>query len=706
MRAFSFLAKHTLRCKNELKVMDHNRASQLKGFLSVFALVFGLGLGVINVQNRQLFSQKAAEPPTAIEKIAEVSAELGETRKESLTSYSSSNLGYTIFYDKNLWKVNGTNSPAADLEKISFILSEEAGQARVDLSVFPNSSGEGADTLATKISQANNVKHIEKVRSQGTDLYKMVIETRFLGELGSYDEYVAAGNNYYYVITVKYSAYGESQKLAAQLLGSMSFTENSSVQGAATTLPEPTTLEDSKVVELAKPSVLQIAHLYCNEISIPNTSGAKYLKSSYRICDGAMGSGFFINEEGHIATNGHVVKQYPDSALAESLLTGNTFSVPFFTDLVREISVLQLNQEISEEQAKAILNQAKTDPANFQSLITLVYRMIQQNVMTIKIGSEKYFVKLANEPMVINQDKIFNDFLNSITPSETIKEASLISFNYPNPLSVEGVLGGKKETGSDVAIIKISNPGSLIFPSLRVGASSDIKEGSEVIVIGYPGLVSGTNENSLVNIQSSATPTVTKGIVSAIKNDNAGLKLIQVDASIDHGNSGGPALNNKGEVIGIATYGVGSESGNFNFLRDIEDLTNLADRDRIAVAPSATYVEWSEGLDFFWREHYKQAVKPFDKVEASYPIHPLVNDYVADSESAIEKGQDRSDVLFLLLNDRKSQVIAGIFVLAGILAGLFFIRRKRQVPPPTPSQFSTTFQNPPSQTPSQPNLSM
>jgi S1-C subfamily serine protease len=43
--------------------------------------------------------------------------------------------------------------------------------------------------------------------------------------------------------------------------------------------------------------------------------------------------------------------------------------------------------------------------------------------------------------------------------------------------------------------------------------------------------------------------TVTKGIVSAVRGD-----YIQTDAQISHGNSGGPLLNTRGEVLGITTY--------------------------------------------------------------------------------------------------------------------------------------------------------
>ena len=75
--------------------------------------------------------------------------------------------------------------------------------------------------------------------------------------------------------------------------------------------------------------------------------------------------------------------------------------------------------------------------------------------------------------------------------------------------------------------------------------------------------------------------TVTRGIVSAIRYPSGNLKdvapnyvtLIQTDASISPGNSGGPLVNRKGEVIGINTFSQsGSNSQNLNFAISIVDV--------------------------------------------------------------------------------------------------------------------------------------
>jgi serine protease Do len=94
------------------------------------------------------------------------------------------------------------------------------------------------------------------------------------------------------------------------------------------------------------------------------------------------------------------------------------------------------------------------------------------------------------------------------------------------------LLGADKRT--DVAVLKIEATG---LPSVRIGDSSKIRVGEWVIAIGSPfGL-----EN-----------TVTAGIVSA-KGRETGefLPFIQTDVAVNPGNSGGPLINMRGEVIGI-----------------------------------------------------------------------------------------------------------------------------------------------------------
>jgi serine protease Do len=103
----------------------------------------------------------------------------------------------------------------------------------------------------------------------------------------------------------------------------------------------------------------------------------------------------------------------------------------------------------------------------------------------------------------------------------------------------------------DLAIIKIDATG---LSAVALGDSEDINIGETAIAIGNP-------------LGLDYERTVTSGIVSALNRSilvdsyTIAEDLIQTDASINSGNSGGPLLNSEGEVIGITTYKITSSEG-------------------------------------------------------------------------------------------------------------------------------------------------
>jgi serine protease Do len=114
------------------------------------------------------------------------------------------------------------------------------------------------------------------------------------------------------------------------------------------------------------------------------------------------------------------------------------------------------------------------------------------------------------------------------------------------------VVGTDKLT--DLAVIKIEPKGEL--HAAKLGDADEGKVGSWVMAVGYP--FGGTRFGGRFDPAQRWEPTVTVGVISAthrqIPSDNVGRPfrdLIQTDASINLGNSGGPLVNVKAEVIGI-----------------------------------------------------------------------------------------------------------------------------------------------------------
>lgn len=98
----------------------------------------------------------------------------------------------------------------------------------------------------------------------------------------------------------------------------------------------------------------------------------------------------------------------------------------------------------------------------------------------------------------------------------------------------------------DLAIIKIKDEKQ--FPAVKLGDSSNLQIGQTVIAIG----------NALGEFRNTVSTGVISGLGRTITASGGGLietieDVIQTDAAINKGNSGGPLLNSKGEVIGINT---------------------------------------------------------------------------------------------------------------------------------------------------------
>ncbi|MDD5032410.1 MAG: trypsin-like peptidase domain-containing protein [Patescibacteria group bacterium] len=123
-----------------------------------------------------------------------------------------------------------------------------------------------------------------------------------------------------------------------------------------------------------------------------------------------------------------------------------------------------------------------------------------------------------------------------------------------------------RDPATDLAILKIEGNN---FPVVELGDSSNLKVGQTVIAIG----------NALGEFRNTVSTGVISGLSRSITAGGAGIGseqligVIQTDASINSGNSGGPLLNIAGQVIGINTAIV-QNAQNIGFAIPINDVKN------------------------------------------------------------------------------------------------------------------------------------
>jgi S1-C subfamily serine protease len=136
----------------------------------------------------------------------------------------------------------------------------------------------------------------------------------------------------------------------------------------------------------------------------------------------------------------------------------------------------------------------------------------------------------------------------------------------------------RSDARRDVALIKTDAQGRAPL-ALRLGP---VQQGEAVFAIGTP-------------LDDKLQNTMTRGIVSAERVDQ-GLRYIQSDAGVNHGNSGGPLIDEKGQVVAITVSGLlpNSMQMGLNFFIPIDDALKVLSLTQAAAAPVAVALSSSK----------------------------------------------------------------------------------------------------------------
>lgn len=243
---------------------------------------------------------------------------------------------------------------------------------------------------------------------------------------------------------------------------------------------EPQLTPDQKRTLEAKPAVVLVVVRY---------TVTWILVKPFQIPHTEVGSGFIYRPDGYIITNGHVVA---DAHLKDP--------------------------EAFNEFQKMVQGE-------FQEALQkgLIFTIVEQQLGRRLTDKEKEFVLQAKPNIKVSEPTL--DVFLSNGKSYTAK-----ILQWDNPIG----------TGKDVSILKIAGSD---LPTVRLGDSEKVRVQDPVMVIGYPGIASHWGQNDLISNESNFESSATNGHISAIKKSNIDTPLLQSDAAITHGNSGGPVFN-------------------------------------------------------------------------------------------------------------------------------------------------------------------
>jgi hypothetical protein len=334
------------------------------------------------------------------------------------------------------------------------------------------------------------------------------------------------------------------------------------------------------------------------------------------------GTGFLVSPDGYIVTNGHVVGVFNDDFEKHQPIL---FRVINIIIQVFQQQGWQLSQQDIQQIESAVVNAYKQGELKISSY---------QPYIAVGLGQ-------VNNPL---------GSLPSFVPARIVDA---------KPAEVE-----------DLAILKIEKQN---LPSLIVASEDYLRTGDQIWAIGYPGVV--VQHGMLNRQQVLYTPSVTSGTFSNYRQKETGPKVFEATAPVTHGNSGGPAIDNTGKVVGVATFvsikgQFGQQIQGFNFFMAASLVREILARNNIQNYQGSLMKVFEDALKLYYNKHYSAALEEFQKMRNLYPEFPYINDYISSCQAAILRGEDVPLTNWTLI----FTIIGVVAAAAAIGFYIFFIR--------------------------------
>ena len=309
----------------------------------------------------------------------------------------------------------------------------------------------------------------------------------------------------------------------------------------------------------------------------------------------------------------------------------------------------------------------------------------------------------ANPPVTADQvtQLLASGQLGSTSQYDTPQSRIYLSFAFTGPLSattfqnipsnvfsnVDRIEASSAVNQRDVAIIHVSNMDNM--PMVQLGDSSGVQVQDQLTIIGFPG--NGDVSNTPTNLLTSSVNTVN---VSSIKTTDSGAPLIQVSGNVEHGDSGGPALNANGNVVGIVSFGIGTQ-GSTSFLQASNSARQLVQQLNLNTTPGAFQAAWSQAFNDYsvtTAGHWHKAAQEFQQLATTYPQFKGVNPFlayaqqqaktekVAATPTATSTPTTSSSAPSFLSNNWPLLAGGALIVLAIIVFGTLIVRSKSKKP--------------------------
>lgn len=350
-----------------------------------------------------------------------------------------------------------------------------------------------------------------------------------------------------------------------------------------------------RAVDIAKPAVVRIITALGGQLSVffPNNTTALFPQNGGLYQIQASGTGAFISTHGDILTADHVINPPHDASL-------NQF----------------INQEAAQEIADYV-NVNLHPPLHWKS---------QDALNALNSG---YFLSQAHYDTPTSKVYLSTDYTGPF-------QATTLQDLPPSiAADVDRVEIDSPFNQQDLAIIHVNMDDT---PSIPLGDSSNVAQQDELTIIGFPGNGDLSTKQDPTDMLTSS---INKLLVSAFKHTDNGTDVIQTGGNIEHGDSGGPALDSNGHIVGVVSFDQNTDSPEgTGFLQTSNNATNLINTLGLDLAPGNLQKQWLQSFADYTSTaptHWHKAQADFQRLATNYPQFKAVAPFLSYTQNQASK---------------------------------------------------------------------
>jgi len=195
-------------------------------------------------------------------------------------------------------------------------------------------------------------------------------------------------------------------------------------------------------------------------------------------------------------------------------------------------------QRLTQRDINAAVARALASATPSPSIASQVYAIIAPSLVQIEANVPEHADRVST-----GTGTVVDDFGHILSSWHIVKESTAIQVTFYDGTESEAVIVAQ-EPENDLVVLRAKLVPDNLVPA-TLGSSGALNVGDDVIAVGHP-----------FGIRNSLSAGVVSGLNRNFKSPKTGAtlrNLIQFDAAVNPGNSGGPLLNRYGEVVGIVT---------------------------------------------------------------------------------------------------------------------------------------------------------